>query len=165
MEVFIYAFVGGIAGALLMDITETYAAKVGISSGVTVALVGRWFLGLLRGRLRHDNILDASPERHEVLAGWLFHFLVGGGVVALFYPLFFMATGVSLPSSHLIGGIIFGLATSLLPWFVLLPSFGWGVLGLRGPKGTNALLASTISHIPYGLGVGMVVGIAMSGSS
>lgn len=161
MEIFIYAFFGGIVGAMLMDITETYASKVGVSSGVTVALVGRWFLGLLRGRLRHDNILDVNPQRHEVLAGWLFHFLVGGGVVALFYPLFFLLTGLSPPSNHLVGGLVFGLATSLLPWFILLPSFGWGVAGRRGPQGTNALLASTVSHIPYGLGVGAVMGIAM----
>lgn len=164
MEIFVYAFVGGIVGALLMDITGTYASKVGVSSGVTVALVGRWFLGLLRGRLRHDNILDASPRRHEVLAGWLFHFLVGGGTVALLYPLFFLITGLS-PPNHLAGGLAFGLATSLLPWFILLPSFGWGVWGRRGPQGTNALLASTVSHIPYGLGVGLVMGIATGGAA
>ncbi|MDD2776686.1 MAG: hypothetical protein PHU06_12080, partial [Gallionella sp.] len=45
----------------------------------------------------------------------------------------------------------------LLPWLVLLPSFGWGVLGRRAPKGSNALLASTLSHIPYGFGVGAVI--------
>jgi hypothetical protein len=61
------------------------------------------------------------------------------------------------PLRHLLGGVLFGLATSLLPWFVLLPSFGWGLFGRRGPRGSNALLASTLSHIPYGLGVGAVM--------
>lgn len=157
MEILAWAFLGGIVGAVLMDVTETYAAKIGITSGVNIALVGRWFLGLLRGQFAHANILDSKPFTREVKAGWAFHFLVGGGGVALIYPLFFQATGLPFPNNHLLGGILFGLTTSLLPWFVLLPSFGWGFFGRRGPQGSNALLASTLSHIPYGLGVGAVI--------
>lgn len=157
MEILALAFLGGIVGAVLMDITEAYAAKIGITSGVNVALVGRWFLGLLRGRFTHSDIRDSRSFPQEVKAGWAFHFLVGGGGVALIYPLFFQAAGLPLPSNHLLGGLLFGLATSLLPWFILLPSFGWGLFGRHGPRGSNALLASTLSHIPYGFGVGAVM--------
>ena len=157
MEILVWAFLGGVVGAVLMDVTETYAAKVGITSGVNIALVGRWFLGLLRGQFLHCNILNSPPLTHEVKMGWAFHFLIGGGGVALIYPLFFQATGWPLPDNHLFAGLIFGLLTSLLPWFILLPSFGWGFFGARGPRGSNALLASTLSHIPYGLGVGAVL--------
>ncbi len=157
MELLAWAFLGGMAGAVLMDITETWAAKAGITSGVNVALVGRWFLSLLRGKFAHANILYAQPFPREVAAGWAFHLLIGGGGVALLYPLFFLASGLALPANHLVGGALFGLATSLLPWFILLPSFGWGACGRRGPHGSNALLASTLSHIPYGLGVGAVI--------
>ncbi len=159
MEILGWAFLGGIVGAVLMDITETYAAKVGVTSGVNIALVGRWFLSLLRGQFRHSNILDATAYPYEVRTGWAFHFLVGGGGVALLYPLFFLLSGLPLPGNHLLGGLLFGLATSVLPWFILLPSFGWGVFGHRGPKGSNALLASTLSHVPYGLGVGAMIGM------
>ena len=55
MNTFALAFIGGIAGAVLMDITETAMARIGIGSGVSVALVGRWFLGLLRGQLIHAD--------------------------------------------------------------------------------------------------------------
>ena len=88
MENLAWAFLGGIVGAVLMDVTETYAAKVGITSGVNIALVGRWFLSLLHRRFTHANILDSRPFPYEVKAGWAFHFLVGGGCVALIYPLF-----------------------------------------------------------------------------
>lgn len=159
MEILIWAFIGGIVGAVLMDVTETYAAKVGITSGVNIALVGRWFLGLLHGRFTYSNILDSASLPAEVKAGWAFHFLVGGGGVAMLYPLFFQTTDLPLPSDHLIGGALFGLATSALPWFILLPSFGWGMFGRRGPRGSNALLASTLSHLPYGLGVGAVIAL------
>jgi len=159
MEILAWAFLGGIVGAVLMDVTETYAAKAGITSGVTIALVGRWFLGLLRGQFIHSNILNSRPYLHEVKAGWAFHFLIGGGGVALIYPLFFLVTGLPLPGNHLLGGMLFGLTTSVLPWFILLPSFGWSVFGQRGPRGSNALLASTLSHLPYGLGVGTMIAL------
>lgn len=161
MEMLTLAFLGGLTGAVLMDITEFYAAKLGITSGVNVALVGRWFLGLVRGQFSHANILHSQPHPHEAKVGWAFHLLIGGGGVALNFPLLFMATGLTLPGSYLLGGALFGLATSVLPWFILLPSFGWGLFGKRGPIGSNALLASSISHIPYGIGVGMVITLGL----
>lgn len=161
MEILIFAFLGGVVGSVLMDVTETIAAKFGVSSGVNIALVGRWFLGLLRGKFAHSNILNSPPLHNEVKMGWVFHFMVGGGGVALIYPIFFRATGLPIPNNHLLGGLIFGLATSMLPWFVLLPSFGWGFFGRRGPQGSNALLASTLSHIPYGIGVGAVIAVGL----
>ena len=94
--------------------------------------------------------------------GWAFHFLVGGGGVALLYAAFVHAAGFEVPTHHLWGGVIFGAATSLLPWLLLLPAFGWGWFGRRGPRGSNALLASTVSHIPYGLGVGVVMALGSS---
>jgi hypothetical protein len=160
MEIFILAFIGGIVGAVLMDVTETYAAKLGITSGVNIALVGRWFLSLSRGKYIHSNIINTRAYRHEVQTGWAFHILIGGGGVALVYPLFFMVAGMPLPENFLLSGILFGLSTSALPWFILLPAFGWGVCGRRGPQGTNALLASTLSHVPYGLGVTAVIALS-----
>ncbi len=159
MNVFVLAFLGGIVGAGLMDLTETAMARVGIRSGVSVALVGRWVVGLTRGRLVHADILKAPQMPREAALGWAFHFLIGGGGVALVYPAVMSTLGVA-PSVHPIaGGLLFGLATSLLPWLVLLPAFGWGWFGRRGPRGANALLASPLSHVPYGLGVGAVIAL------
>lgn len=162
MEIFIWAFIGGIFGAVLMDITETYAGKFGITSGVNIALVGRWFLGLLRGKFVYTNISEAKSVAHEVKAGWLFHLLIGGGGVALLYPLLLLSAGFGFSVNHVWWGMLFGLATSILPWFILLPSFGWGWFGRRGPQGSNALLASTLSHIPYGVGVGLIINLLQS---
>ena len=162
MNSFALAYVGGIVGAVLMDITETLAARVGLTSGVSVALVGRWALGLLRGQWAHADIARSPARPGEVRMGWAFHFLVGGGGVALLYAAFVHAAGFNLPIQHLWGGVMFGAATSLLPWLLLLPAFGWGWFGSRGPRGSNTLLASTVSHIPYGLGVGVVMALGSS---
>ena len=161
MNVFVSAFLGGIVGAVLMDITEMLAARRGITSGVNVALVGRWFLGLTRGRLAHADIRSSTPHPHEARLGWAFHFLIGGGGVALLYPAVLLSLDAD-PSAHpWLGGLLFGLSTSVLPWFVLLPAFGWGWFGRRGPQGTNALLASPLSHLPYGLGIGAALALAI----
>jgi hypothetical protein len=159
MNTYVLAFLSGFVGAVLMDITETYLARIGITSGVNVALVGRWFMGLRCGQLGHANILESKPVPGEETMGWAFHLLVGGGGVALLYPVFIQCSVIALPTSHLLGGVLFGLATSLLPWFILLPSFGWGLFGQRGPRGSNALLASMVAHVAYGLGVGAVVAV------
>lgn len=159
MNIFVSAFLGGIVGAALMDITETAAARMGVTSGVNVALVGRWFAGLTRGRLAHADIHASSPQPGERGLGCAFHFIVGGGGVALIYPAVLMSLDIEPLSHPWLGGLVFGLATSLLPWLVLLPAFGWGWFGRRGPQGANALLASPLSHIPYGLGVGAVMAL------
>jgi Protein of unknown function (DUF2938) len=156
---FVLAYVGGIVGAVLMDITETLTARVGLTSGVSVALVGRWALGLLRGQWAHADIARSPAGPGEVRTGWAFHFLVGGGGVALMYAARVQYAGVIVPNHLLWGGVLFGAATSLLPWLILLPAFGWGWCGRRGPRGSNALLASMVSHIPYGLGVGVVMAL------
>lgn len=159
MNSYVLAYLGGIVGAVLMDITETLAARAGLSSGVSVALVGRWALGLLRGQWAHADIARSPARAGEVRMGWAFHFLVGGGGVALLYAAWLQAAGWILPAHRLWGGVAFGAATSLLPWLLLLPAFGWGWFGRRGPRGSNALLASTVSHLPYGFGVGAVMAL------
>ncbi len=142
-----------------MDITEAILAKVGISSGVTVTLVGRWFLNILRGQFMHLDIRCAPAVVYERQAGWFFHLLIGGGIVALAYPSFFMYAGVFSGDSPLLTGLLFGLATCVLPWFILMPSLGWGLFGWRGPTGLTAILSSLLSHLPYGLGVGAVMAL------
>jgi Protein of unknown function (DUF2938) len=162
MNAFVLAYLGGILGAVLMDITETAMARVSISSGVNVALVGRWFLGLTRGRVAHPDIRSSPSLPREVGLGWAFHLLVGGGGVALIYPVVLLFPGMPSPTHAVLGGLLFGLLTSLLPWLVLLPAFGWGWFGRRGPHGANALLASPLSHIPYGLGVSAVMALGQT---
>lgn len=156
-EQLLIAFAGGIVGALLMDLAEMAAAKLGITSGVNVALVGRWATGLLFGKFHHNDIRLSPGYPHEKATGWLFHLFIAGGGVALLLPLAWHYADWPAPITSPLPYILFGLATSFLPWFILLPAFGWGAWGLHGPKGNHALLASILSHIPYGLGIWLSV--------
>ncbi|HEY0635805.1 MAG TPA: DUF2938 family protein [Gammaproteobacteria bacterium] len=161
-EPFVIFFFGGIVGALLMDISESVAARIGISSGVNVGLVGRWAIALAQGTLHHRDIRTSPAQRHEVAAGWLFHLLIGGGGVALLLATLWQLGAIAAPLTAPLPYLLFGLATSVLPWFILLPSFGWGLWGRHGPAGNKALLASPLSHLPYGMGIWLVVVVAQA---
>jgi hypothetical protein len=65
-----------------------------------------------------------------------------------------------LPEDHLIAGLVFSLATVLLPWFVLYPGFGYGFFGVRAPLDSRPLIAPTIEHMIYGIGIGIVFNLS-----
>ncbi len=113
---------------------------------------------MFRGHFVHTNIIESSPVKNELAAGWFFHYLTGGSV-ALTYPLFYLAFNVPLPANHLLSSLVWGLATTLLPWFILFPAFGWGFFGVRAPRGTRPLISPAVSHLLYGLGLGLVLNI------
>lgn len=155
IEFFMYAYISGVLGSVIMDITEALIAKKGISSGVTLEDIGRWFLAMLYGRFRHTNIQTFPHYQSELLAGKLFHYLLAGGGIALFYPLGLYLLGVGFEVSHLLYGAIFGFLTNVFTWFWRMPSFGWGLCGIHSPDKYKTILAPTISHIIYGVGVGL----------
>lgn len=132
-------------------------ARIGVSSGVTGAYVGRWASGLMKGVFRYQNILNAAPVKNEIRLGQAFHFIIGGGGVALAYPLFNELVSFGEPLNHLLSATLFGLITSILPWFVLMPSFGWGLFGTNAPEGARPLISPVLSHIPYGFGIGLTL--------
>lgn len=157
MEIWLISFVGGLVGSVFMDIIEAKLANIGISSCVTGAYIGRWASGLMKGVFIHRNIVNSAPVKYEILLGKVFHFVIGGGVVALFYPLFIEFIPFDEPFNHLLPATLFGLITSVLPWFILMPSFGWGLFGLNAPEGAMPILSPVLSHIPYGFGIGLTL--------
>jgi len=115
-------------------------------------------LGLVRGRLVHANINKSESIKHERAVGWFFHYFTGAAL-ALTYPAVVLAFGGAMPGNHLLTGFVWGLATVLLPWFVLFPGFGWGLFGTRSPQNVRSVLAPLVEHSIYGLGVGIVLTI------
>lgn len=110
---------------------------------------------MFNGQFVHKNIIESSPLKYEVSTGWIFHYLIGASV-GLTYPLFYLAFSVAMPVNHLIPGLLWGLATTLLPWLTNFPAFGWGFFGVRAPKGTKPLIAPAVAHACFGLGMGLV---------
>ncbi|MDQ6984146.1 MAG: DUF2938 family protein [Ghiorsea sp.] len=155
MEIWLVSFIGGVIGSIFMDLTEFQVSKLGISSGVKGVYIGRWFHGILNGVFMYQDISKTKPIKNEKSMGQIFHFIVGGGVVALFYPVFLNVSGLETTSNHLVLASIFGLLTCLLPWFILMPSFGWGLFGAKTPFESKPIIAPIISHLPFGFGIGI----------
>jgi hypothetical protein len=114
---------------------------------------------MFHGHFVHENITASNPIRNEALAGAISHYFTGGSV-ALLYPAYFLVFNLPLPENHLIPGLVFGLATVLLPWLVLYPGFGYGFFGVRAPLNSRPLIAPAIEHMLYGLGMGIVFNLS-----
>jgi hypothetical protein len=113
----------------------------------------------MRGQLVHKNIVKAAPVKHETVVGAITHYLLGSSL-ALTYPALYLVFGAPLPANHVLPGLLWGLATTLLPWIIFYPAYGWGFFGVGAPQGTRPVLAPTVSHLSYGLGLGIVLNIA-----
>lgn len=155
MEILLVAFIGGVVGSLFMDMAELKMAKFGIRSGVKAKYIGRWVLGVSAGVLKHRDIVKSQSIKNEVEIGRIFHFLVGGGVVALVYPVFIGVLGINDDYNHIISGTIYGFLTSGLSWFILMPCFGWGVFGKQAPAKSKPVISPVIAHVFYGFGIGL----------
>lgn len=155
-QLFMWSFVGGLAGTALMDAVKWIGHSLHLIGGVKMDMLGRWSLGMLRGRFVYADIHHAPAFQHEIAAGWLFHYFTGG-LVALIYPLLLIALHLSPQLMTMRDAILFGLATSLLPWFIVYPAFGKGWFGVRAPKSAKPVLTSLVSHTFYGAGIGLVL--------
>lgn len=152
----ILAFVGGLVGTFSMDAIKYVGHKFSLIGGVRMDMLGRWALGMVRGRFVYADIHEADGYQNEIAVGWLFHYFTGG-LVALAYPLLLLLFGIPLQEAHLMHAILFGLGTSVLPWFVVYPAFGKGWFGARAPKAAKPILTSLVSHTFYGAGIGLMM--------
>ena len=106
----------------------------------------------------HQNITKAAAVKHESAIGGITHYLVGGSL-AVTYPALYLLSGAPLPANHVFPGLLWGLATTLLPWVIFYPAFGWGFFGSRAPEGIRPLLSPLLSHLIYGLALAIVLNI------
>ncbi len=153
MELILLLYLAGLIGSVGMDLISPLAERLGFRTGVTIPLIGRWFTNLWKGKFIHSDIHNTPSRQHENLVGWLFHYLIGGGAVALLLLPFIWLGGYTVLPLNPFPWIIFGLLTSFLPWLLLMPSYGWGWFGQHGPQGAKPLIASPLNHLGYGFGL------------
>jgi hypothetical protein len=113
-------------------------------------LIGRWFLYLLRGKASHNSILDSPPLRRELPVGVLVHYLIGAFLAVIYFTLLQLLNTVPT----LLNALVFGIGTTVLPWFYLYPAWGYGRLGAKA-KGTPLTYLSLYNHTLYGLGLAL----------
>ena len=148
-DIYVITFVG-IAATLFIDLYAFLLAKVFKIPSLNFCLVGRWGLGLLDGKFMHQNIA-ASPVKHfECVFGWCVHYFIG----VLFSFLFILLVGIAwLEQPTLIAACIFGLASVCMPFFVMQPALGMGIMATKSANPFQARLKSSVTHLLFGVGL------------
>jgi hypothetical protein len=140
----------GVAATVTMDVLGSVSRRIGLAAGAKGTWVGRWYLGMARGRFVHSNI-DAAPEEPgEKQAALVGHYVIGV-VLAVLYVL--GAGWLGVAPGRFVAAVGYGLATCIFPWFLVLPGLGFGVFGRRGPAELRLFTATALNHLFYGLGL------------
>lgn len=141
----IFILAVGIGATLALDL---YGLALNKAFGIPRAnwgLVGRWLIGLTRGR---PVLADKSPPHgHETLLGWLFHYAVGLAFAAAI-PLFWGAQAVHTPTPLPFIAIGF-IASTLAGLTVLIPGMGGGFLASKLPNPTAAIGRLLLAHVVF----------------
>lgn len=129
-----------------MDLIAALGTRLGLLRKPNVALLGRWSLLLLEGRLTGSDIRLAPPKRFEQALGLALHYVIGVVLAATYLLLPAARNGISV-------ALAFGLLTNVFPWFLMFPSMGFGIAGERSPPEALLFRTSLVGHLVYGLGL------------
>jgi hypothetical protein len=152
---FIIGVIVGILATVTMDVVAVMALRFGITGRgprrTGPDLIGRWIGYLLRGKFRHMDILQTPPLRGELVLGLAAHYLIG--IVLTLVYLGLLVVAHARPTA--LNAIVYGTATTVLPWFLMFPSQGMGWLGWDAPGDAHLARASLFNHIIFGLGIAL----------
>jgi hypothetical protein len=156
---FIVGVIVGILATVTMDVVAMIALRLGIAGRgprrTGPDLIGRWIGYLLRGKFRHTDILQTPPLRGELVLGLAAHYSIG--IVLTLGYLGLLVVAQAKPTA--LSAILYGTATTVLPWFLMFPSQGMGWLGWDAPGDTHLARASLFNHIIFGLGIALWVAV------
>lgn len=139
----------GLGATAVMDLWLWVLARLGVPT-LDFAPLGRWVAHLPRGRFVHEAIGPAAPVHGERAWGWLTHYGVGIAFAALLVVL----QGWAWAHRPTLGpALAFGLATVLVPLFVMQPAMGAGLAASRTPAPWRNRLRSLANHAVFGLGL------------
>jgi hypothetical protein len=141
------ALIGAIA-TVGMDIWAAVAKHLLHLPTSNWAMVGRWFGHMPRGTFVHRPISAAAPIPHELVIGWVGHYLTGivYGLAYLYIVRALLSGGPSLGSA-----LAFGLVTLAAPWLIMQPAMGVGVFAMRAPRPNVTRLVNLSMHVAFGV--------------
>jgi hypothetical protein len=154
-RVFIVGLIVGILATLTMDVVAMIALRLGITGRgprrTGPDLIGRWIGYLFQGKFRHTDILQTPPLRGELLLGFTAHYLIGIALTIGYFGLLVVAHATPTALS----AIVYGMGTTVLPWFLMFPSQGMGWLGRDAPADAHLAPISLFNHVVFGLGIAL----------
>jgi len=152
---FILGLIVGILATLTMDVVAMIALRLGIAGRgprrTGPDLIGRWIGYLLRGKFRHTDILQTPPLRGELVLGLAAHYSIGIVLTLIYLGLLV----VTHATPTVLSAILYGTATTVLPWFLMFPLQGMGWLGWNASADAHLARASLFNHIIFGLAIAL----------
>jgi hypothetical protein len=148
----------GIGANVLFDLWQRGVARATGQAAPNWAPIGRWFWHLREGKVLHDDIGRAEPYAHELLLGWVGHYVVG----MAYGVIFALIVGPGwLVAPSLRPAWAFGLVTVGFGWFLLQPGLGMGWAASRTPDPRRVRLLNLAGHTVFGVGLwltGLLIG-------
>ncbi len=145
------AVISGVVATLVLDVVAGAGTALHL---FRIPAFGRWGLYALKGKFTHEDIDRSPPLRGENALTLPLHYVAG---IVLAAPYLLLLDALSLGSGNLVLAALYGVATSLIPFFVMLPSMGYGLFGLRHRGDTFWLREILAMHLGYGVGIGLSV--------
>jgi hypothetical protein len=140
----------GLGATLLIDLWASFLRRAFNIPSLSYCLLGRWVLYIPGGTIVHESITATPQKSHECTVGWITHYLIGVTFALLFVLL---ASGSWLARPTLLPALAFGIATTLVPFFTMQPSFGLGIAASKTPNPNRARLKSLTTHTVFGAGL------------
>lgn len=138
----------GLLGTLIMDVWSAVTGKLGLVAKPSSALLGRWVSHIPRRKFVHKDIRKADKHPLEGKIGMVTHYAIGAVLGILFIVL--VHTAHFSPKNYFVAAG-YGFITCIFAWFLMFPSFGFGVFGTKAPAEAKLLRTSTINHIIFGI--------------
>ena len=124
-----------------------------------VNLIGRWVGRLGRRPRRGGDITGAPAVPGEVALGLATHYLAG---IALTQVYFTSLERLGVQPGP-VKATAFGLATAVLPLFVMFPSMGYGCCGRHSGDARRLGSIMLLGHTAFGAGIGLWTGYQTQG--
>lgn len=142
----------GVAACAIFDLWQRLFQRMTAIPPSNWAMVGRWSLGLLTNGQLIARDLESQPEQQNELAlGWMVHYSIAIGYAAVYAWL--MDRGVL--TAGFADGLLFGVASVLVPWLFFLPCLGKGMFARLTPNPPLVCALALMMHSLFGVSIGL----------
>jgi len=157
MDLILTGFIAGVLGTLMMDSLNHLFARYGVISKIDIRIIGRMAVGWAKGRFRYNHPNEMEPAPNEIVYGYFTHYAIGVGFAIPFILGWDLLVGGPVSP---IWTFVYGVTTTVASLFIVYPSMGFGIFGLRSPEGVKSSLSSLANHGFFGVGMAVAVALA-----
>src|SRR5215470_4868753 len=150
MKFILTLIAASVLSTMTMDIAGGLLRAAGVTQGVPAGLVGKWIESSLKGTVFVGDIRTSRGEAVSISRFLLYHYAIGMLLTCVLYCFVAIPNIGSVPWYV---PVLYGLATTVLPLFVMFPGMGFGFLGLNGPPEYLLPRTAILNHFSFGLGL------------